>query len=500
MVLPKPNPTKAYWIEAAESPLRDYQSSETLPEETDVAIIGSGYAGVSTAYWLHKYTEHASKQPRVTILEARDVCGAATGRNGGQLRPHLYSRYPIWRDRFGAAGAMHLIRHEHAHLAAFKELCDAEGITEEVCLKLGETFDAAMTDEAWARLSHALDEMRKDYGDENEIVKICRKIEDQAEVEDVTQMKGALKAIVHPTGQIWPYKFIHALVRILLATPNLTLYSHTPVTSVSERDPTGYITVTTPRGTLRAKTVVHATCRWASHLLPEFERLILPQLGAIAAIKAPPGLLKRTGAQQWDGMINNYHVQLPPPYNVIIIGGARQLLTHYPEISILNDEDDKQAPGVADFYKTWPAADIVDWPGPKIAELGFDVEKGGSWTGAHETSADGFPFVGALPSRSNQFINAGYTGHGMPRILLSSASLAPLVLDALGLQYSPPQLAASYPALPQPFHATEHRIAKLQDTDPEKVLADYRVQCEASARKPFCNIDRVKGIQSSPHL
>lgn len=111
---------------------------------------------------------------------------------------------------------MHLIRHEHAHLAAFKELCDAEGITEEVCLKLGETFDAAMTDEAWARLSHALDEMRKDYGDENEIVKICRKIEDQAEVEDVTQMKGALKAIVHPTGQMYslfsPLPFTHPML------------------------------------------------------------------------------------------------------------------------------------------------------------------------------------------------------------------------------------------------------------------------------------------------
>lgn len=179
----------------------------------------------------------------------------------------------------------------------------------------------------------------------------------------------------------WPYKFIHALLRILLATPNFTLYSHTPVTTVSERDSTGYITISTARGALRAKTVVHATCRWASHLLPEFERLILPQLGAIAAIKAPPGFLKRTGAQQWDGMVNNYHVQLPPPYNVIIIGGARQLLCHYPEISILNDEDDKQAPGVPDFYKTWPAAEIVDWPGPKVAELGFDVEKGGSWTG-----------------------------------------------------------------------------------------------------------------------
>lgn len=37
---------------------------------------------------------------------------------------------------------------------------------------------------------------------------------------------------------------------------------------------------------------------------------------------------------------------------------------------------------------------------------------------AHETSADGFPFVGALPNRSNQFINAGYTGHGTSLFLL----------------------------------------------------------------------------------
>lgn len=54
MVLPKINPTKSYWIEAAESPLRNFRSSEQLPEETDVVIIGSGYAGAATAYWIHK--------------------------------------------------------------------------------------------------------------------------------------------------------------------------------------------------------------------------------------------------------------------------------------------------------------------------------------------------------------------------------------------------------------------------------------------------------------
>jgi NADPH-dependent 2,4-dienoyl-CoA reductase/sulfur reductase-like enzyme len=60
MVLPCAEPTKSYWIEAAESPLRHYGATEPLPEETDVAIIGSGYAGASTAYWLHKVRAHDS--------------------------------------------------------------------------------------------------------------------------------------------------------------------------------------------------------------------------------------------------------------------------------------------------------------------------------------------------------------------------------------------------------------------------------------------------------
>jgi hypothetical protein len=118
------------------------------------------------------------------------------------LRPHVYSRYAVWRQRFGAEGAIKLIKHEVAHLAAFKELCEHEGITDEVCLKFGETFDAAMSDEAWVRLKGALQAMRDDRGDDDGIVKMCRAIEDPTQAEEFTQMKGALAAIVHPSGQV----------------------------------------------------------------------------------------------------------------------------------------------------------------------------------------------------------------------------------------------------------------------------------------------------------
>jgi len=118
------------------------------------------------------------------------------------LRPHAYSRYAKWSKRFGPHGAMELIEHEMAHLPAFKNLTEEENIAEEVCLKFGETFDAAMTDEAWTRLKGALDDMRRDHGDDHEIVKVCRVIEDARDAEEFTQMKGALAAVVHPAGQM----------------------------------------------------------------------------------------------------------------------------------------------------------------------------------------------------------------------------------------------------------------------------------------------------------
>ena len=98
---------------------------------------------------------------------------------------------------------MDLIAHEMAHLPAFRDLASEEDITEQVCLKFGETFDAAMTEEAWARLKGALDAMRRDHGEDHDIVKQCRVVEDPAEAEEVSQMKGARAAVLHPAGQMY---------------------------------------------------------------------------------------------------------------------------------------------------------------------------------------------------------------------------------------------------------------------------------------------------------
>lgn len=75
----------------------------------------------------------------------------------------------------------------------------------------------------------------------------------------------------------------------------------------------------------------------------------------------------------------------------------------------------------------------------------------------------------------------------MPRILLSTAYMAPLVLDALGVEYSAPSLVRAYPAMPEPFYLTTERIDALAHADPSAKFEASKQAYDESAKKPFCN-------------
>lgn len=83
--LPSKNPLRSFWL-SEPSELADHRTTGQLPKSADVVIIGSGIAGTLTAYNL------LDKQPylNIVMLEAREVCGGATGRNGGQIKTDPY--------------------------------------------------------------------------------------------------------------------------------------------------------------------------------------------------------------------------------------------------------------------------------------------------------------------------------------------------------------------------------------------------------------------------
>jgi glycine/D-amino acid oxidase-like deaminating enzyme len=66
-------------------------------------------------------------------------------------------------------------------------------------------------------------------------------------------------------------------------------------------------------------------------------------------------------------------------------------------------------------------------------------------------SADFMPHVGEVPDKPGQFIIAGFNGHGMPQILLSTKGLAKMIRDGLPFEQT---------KLPRVFKTTKERIQR----------------------------------------
>lgn len=76
--LPRENPTISYWQDPPDDEIANLRSTSHLPNTADIVVIGSGISGASIAYNV------LSRSPgtKIVMLEARQACSGATGRNG----------------------------------------------------------------------------------------------------------------------------------------------------------------------------------------------------------------------------------------------------------------------------------------------------------------------------------------------------------------------------------------------------------------------------------
>lgn len=133
------------------------------------------------------------------MLEARDVCSGATGRNGGHLKPEIYLNYPTWSKLYGAKTALSLADHEIAHLAAFKDLVESEKL-DDAEFVMTRSWDVLMSEFEAERSFGAYDLIVNEQGQGRvEGVELHR---DQEEAERLTRVRGIKAAISRPAGQM----------------------------------------------------------------------------------------------------------------------------------------------------------------------------------------------------------------------------------------------------------------------------------------------------------
>lgn len=116
--LPSENSTSSAW-QYPPADVAKAQSS-TLPPVTDVAIIGSGITGTSVAHTMLNHPSAAGL--RITILEARDACSGATGRNGGHLVSDTCGRFQDLVNALGTEEATRILRFSEANITELKAL------------------------------------------------------------------------------------------------------------------------------------------------------------------------------------------------------------------------------------------------------------------------------------------------------------------------------------------------------------------------------------------
>lgn len=126
-----------------------------MPETADVVIVGSGITGAAATRALVELTPRPLK---IVVLEARQLCSGATGRNGGHIKCTPYDLFAWFRKILGDPKAAEVVRFYMRHLEVLKEVGEQvpEGQIREV-----ETADLFVDAEEFEKAKESVRESKK---------------------------------------------------------------------------------------------------------------------------------------------------------------------------------------------------------------------------------------------------------------------------------------------------------------------------------------------------
>ncbi len=214
---------------------------EPLPGDTaaDVCVVGGGYTGLWTAYYLKKAVPFL----RVVVLESR-FCGyGASGRNGGWLYNGIAGR-----DRYarlhGHDAAARLQRAMNDTVDEVIRVAEQEGIDADI--HKGGVLEVAYTPAQLARLK-AFHEAETAFGEKD------RLLLGAAQSAERIRVAGTVGGTWTPHGaRIHPVKLVRGLAAAAEAL-GVVIHESTPVTEIRPKH------AVTPYGTVRAPYVLRCT-------------------------------------------------------------------------------------------------------------------------------------------------------------------------------------------------------------------------------------------------
>ena len=247
--------------------------------EADVVIVGAGFTGLWTAYYL------SERDPalRIVVCE-REIAGfGASGRNGGwcsALFPASLAKLARMANRDAAIAmqrAMYETVDEVGRVAA------AEGI--DCHWAKGGTVQLARSPAQLERAKAEIEEAREfGFGEED------LRLLDAAAAQAIAGASGVLGGVFTPhCAAIHPARLVRGLAAAVRARAGASIYERTPVLDIAPGR------VVTPTGTVRARYVIRATEGYTPGL-PGFRRTVAPVYSLMIATEPlPPAVWDQIG-------------------------------------------------------------------------------------------------------------------------------------------------------------------------------------------------------------
>ncbi|QDE81439.1 FAD-dependent oxidoreductase [Myxococcus xanthus] len=367
---------RSLWTVTA--PPRDFPA---LPGDVtvDVAIIGGGMAGLTTA-WLLK---RAGK--RVAVLDMHRILSGQTGQTTAHLTEVLDTPYATLRRDFGEKGAQLAASSSRAAIEQIAALVDELGI--DCDFQRVPMYRYAETERELADLHHEVTAAR-------EAGLLATFTHD---VPLPYPVKGALR--VEDQALFHPRKYLLALADRIPGDGS-HLFENTRVTEVHDGAP---CRVVTDRGTVTAAAVVEATTTPLNRVAMHTKLYPYRTYAVAGPLNGPlePG-------QYYDSQ-EPYHYIRTQQVNgrtYVIVGGE--------DHKVGTDEDTARRYAALEAYtlRRFPVTDITH-----------------RWSGQVIEPADGLAYIGRNTASRHVYVATGFSGTGMTFGTLAGMILSDAILD-----------------------------------------------------------------------
>jgi glycine/D-amino acid oxidase-like deaminating enzyme len=368
--------------------------------DTDIAILGAGYSGLWTAYYLLK------REPslKIAIVE-REIAGfGASGRNGAWCTSGFPTSPGRLASKYGKATAAAVQRAMYEAVDEVGRVATEEGI--EIDWTKGGELLVARGPEQLPAIEHEA-AVLGDLGLSSHVTLL-----DKAQTEQRVKIAGTVGGLFLPdTATIHPGKLVRGLARVVERL-GATIYEKTAVTDFTSG---AYPALHTEQGHVRAKTIVLCGEAYLSQL-PRLRRQVLPVYSLITLTE--PLSASDWAEIGWDGRETVASLKYTVDYlsktadGRILFGGRG---APYRYGSRIEPEFDRHAAThqmLMDNVRTWF---------PRLKDVKFTH----TWGGPLGWPRDYMPAM-AYDPRENLATARGYTGNGV-----STANLAGRVLTDL---------------------------------------------------------------------